>query len=332
MNLFDRRNFLRYASLGLFATLFTGKKVEAATFLMKRFLALPPKEIPFITPNEHFYIVNYGKQPQIHTDNWAIEITGKVERPLRLTYEEILARPAVEKVVTLECIDNEVAGELISNALWKGVALKSLIEEAKPLLGVQDVAMYGADAYSDGITLERAMHYDVFLAYQMNGVALPKEHGYPLRAVVPGLFGIKNVKWLTRIELLDEDYKGYWQQKGWTDEATIKVTSRIDAPGAYNTIKSGYTFRGIAFTGGYGIRAVELSFDGGKSWVTAAIEPPPSMYSWVFWKYEWKDPQPGTYQVFSKATDKLSRTQTAFVSRAFPDGTSGLHSVVTFVE
>ncbi|TAJ96837.1 MAG: oxidoreductase [Candidatus Manganitrophaceae bacterium] len=331
MNFFDRRNFLRYASLGIFATLFT-RKAEATTFLMKKFLALPPKEIPFITPNEHFYVVNFGKQPQIDTADWALEITGKVERPLRLTYPELLARPAVEKMVTLECIDNEVAGELISNAVWKGVSLKSLIEEAKPFPGVEDVAMWGADAYSDSISFDRAMNYDVFLAYQMNGATLPKEHGYPLRAVVPGLYGIKNVKWLTKIELLTEDYKGYWQQKGWTDVATIKVTSRIDAPGAYNTVKAGYTFRGIAFTGGYGIRAVELSFDGGTSWVPAALEPPPSMYSWVFWKYEWKDPKPGSYQVLSKATDKLGRTQTAFVARAFPDGTSGLHSVVTFVD
>jgi len=331
MDLFDRRNFLRYASLGIFATLFT-QKVEAATFLMKKFLALPPKEIPFITPNEQFYVVNYSKHPQIDTADWALEIAGRVERPLRLTYAEILARPAVEKVVTLECIDNEVAGDLISNALWKGIPLKRLIEEAKPLPGVEDVAMFGADAYSDSITLDRALHYDVFLAYQMNGATLPKEHGYPLRAVVPGLYGIKNVKWLTKIELMNEDYKGYWQQKGWTDEATIKVTSRIDAPGAYNTIKPGYTFRGIAFTGGYGIRMVELSFDGGKSWVPATIEPPPSTYSWVFWKYEWKDPAPGSYQVVSRATDRLGRVQTTFVARAFPDGTSGLHSVVTFVE
>lgn len=331
MNLFDRRNFLRYASLGIFATLFT-RKVEAATFLMKRFLALPPKEIPFITPNEHFYIVNFGKQPQIDAADWTLRITGRVQRPLELTYQEILARPAVEKMVTLECIDNEVAGELISNAVWKGVTLKSLIEEAKPLHGVEDVAMYGADAYSDGISLDRALNYDVFLAYQMNGVPLPKEHGYPLRAVVPGLYGIKNVKWLTKIDLVNEDFKGYWQQKGWTDTATIKVKSRIDAPGPYNTIKAGYIFRGIAFTGGYGIRSVELSLDGGQNWVPATIEPPPSPYSWVFWKYEWKDPKPGTYQVLSRATDKLSRTQTAFVSRAFPDGTSGLQSIVAFVD
>jgi DMSO/TMAO reductase YedYZ molybdopterin-dependent catalytic subunit len=161
---------------------------------------------------------------------------------------------------------------------------------------------------------------------------LPKEHGFPIRAVVPGLYGIKNVKWIVKIGLVSEDYKGYWQQKGWTDEATIKVTSRIDAPGSYNTIKAGYTFRGIAFSGGNGIGEALLSLDGGKSWTKAALEPPPSIHSWVFWKYEWKDPKPGSYQVLVKATDRIGRTQTAFVARAFPDGTSGLFSLVTFVE
>ncbi len=332
MNLFDRRNFLRYAGLGIFSTLFT-RKAEATTFLMKKFLALPAKETPFITPNEQFYVVNYAKPPQIDAVDWALEITGKVERPLRLTYEEILARPSVEKMVTLECIDNEVAGDLISNAVWKGIPLKELIDECRPKPGVIDVAMFGADAYSDGITLDRALNFDVFLAYQMNGETLPKEHGYPLRAVVPGLYGIKNVKWLRRIDLVDEDFKGYWQQKGWTDTATIKVTSRIEAPGPYNTVKTGYTFRGIAFGGGgYGVRSVELSFDGGKDWVAATLDPTPSRYAWVFWKYEWKDPTPGSYQVVCKATDKLGQSQTSFVARAFPDGTAGLHSIVTFVE
>ena len=331
MTPFHRRNFLRYAGLGVLGALFA-PKAEAATFLMKKFLALPAKERSFITPNDQFYVVNYSRPSQVDIADWSLQITGAVGKPLRLSYDDLLRRPAVEKTVTLECIDNEVGGDLISTALWKGVSLRSLIEEAQPRPTVEDVVMVGADQYSDSITLDRAMHYDVFLAYQMNGVPLAKEHGFPIRAVVPGLYGIKNVKWIVRIELVNEDYKGYWQQKGWTDEATIKVTSRIDAPGPYNTIKGGYTFRGLAFTGGNGIREVELSLDGGNSWTPAALEPPPSPYSWVFWKYEWKNPKPGTYQVLVKASDQIGRSQTAFVARAFPDGTSGLFSLVTFVE
>ncbi|MFQ5780842.1 MAG: molybdopterin-dependent oxidoreductase, partial [Nitrospiria bacterium] len=241
-------------------------------------------------------------------------------------------RPAMEKMVTLTCIDNEVAGDLISNAVWKGVSLRDLLEETMPDSSVVDVAMFGYDDYSDSITLDRAMGFDVFLAYEMNGKQLPKEHGFPLRAIVPGIYGIKNVKWLKKIELVDYDYKGYWQKKSWTDQGTIKVSSRINAPGAYNTVKGNYTFRGLAFSGYNGIGMVELSFDGAKTWVRAKKEPTPSPYSWVFWKYDLKNPKPGAYRVFVRATDKIGRVQTNFNARAFPDGTSGLQSVITFVE
>ncbi len=331
MTPFGRRKFLRYAAAGMAGALLS-KQAEAANFFMKRFLALPPKETPFITPTENFYIVQYSGPKKIDPADWSLQIAGKVQNPLRLTYDEILKRPSMEKMVTLQCIDNEVAGELISNAVWKGVSLKSLLEEARPLPSVEDVALHGADDYSDSITIDRALHYDVFLAYEMNGKPLTKEHGFPLRAVVPGLFGIKNVKWLTKINLVDENYIGYWQQKGWTDEGSIKVTSRIDAPGPYNTIKGSHTIRGLAFSGYNGIRQVELSFDGAKSWVPAVLEPTPSPYSWVFWKYDWKSPKPGSYQIYARAHDKLGRSQTDFAARAFPDGTSGLHSVIAFVE
>ncbi len=327
----NRRAFLQYTGVGLISSLFA-KQAEGANFMMKKFLALPPKTTPFITSNENFYIVNYSRPPHIDPNGWSLEISGRVERPLHLSYQEILKRPPIEKMVTLQCIDNEVAGELISNAVWKGVSLRSLIEEARPHRLVEDVAMYGADLYFDSITLDRAMNYDVFLAYEMNGRRLSKEHGFPLRAVVPGLYGIKNVKWLNKIELVDHDFKGYWQQKGWTDEGSIKVTSRIDTPGPYNTVTGDYTLSGIAFSGYNGIRDVELSFDGGKRWTPSVIEPSPSPYSWVAWKYRWKNPKPGAYQISVKATDRIGRNQTDFIARAFPDGTSGLHSVVIFVE
>ncbi|MFQ5597079.1 MAG: molybdopterin-dependent oxidoreductase [Nitrospiria bacterium] len=328
---FNRRKFLQYTGAGLTASLLP-KEAEAASFFLKRFLSLPPKKVPFITPTEDFYIVQYSGPQKVDVKTWSLKITGKVRKPLTLRYEDFLERPPVEKMVTLECIDNLVAGELISNAVWKGVSLKSLIEEAEPLSSVVDVAMFGADDYSDSIPLNRAMEYDVFLAYEMNGAPLNKDHGFPLRAVVPGIFGIKNVKWLTNIELVDYDYKGYWQKKSWTDTGTIKVTSRIDDPGAYNTLTNGYTIRGLAFSGYNGIGMVELSFDGTDTWHRAKLDPTPSPYSWVFWNYTLKNQQAGQYRIFVRATDKIGRTQTAFVARAFPDGTSGLHSVIAFVD
>lgn len=299
---------------------------------MKRFLALPAKKIPFVTPTEDFYIVQYSGPEEVDVKNWSLRITGKVRKPLVLRYEDILERASLKKMVTLQCIDNLVAGELISNANWKGVSLKTLLKEAEPFPSVVDVAMFGADDYSDSIPINRAMEYDVFLAYEMNGEPLNKDHGFPLRAVVPGIFGIKNVKWLTEIQLVNYDYKGYWQKKSWTDQGTIKVTSRIDDPGPYNSIVDGYTIRGLAFSGYNGIGMVELSFDGAETWTRAKLAPTPSLYTWVFWNYTLKNKTPGKVRIFVRATDRIGRTQTSFIARAFPDGTSGLHSIVAFVD
>ena len=322
---------MQIAGMGAFSIL-SSRNVDAANFISKKLLSLPPKKTPFITPNKDFYIIQCCGVPKIDMANWHLPITGMVEKPLRLTYPDILRMPSVEKMVTLQCIDNEVTGELISNAVWKGVSLADLLTKAKLSSLVTDVVFHGADDYSDGIPIDRAMFYDVFLAYQMNGVPLPKEHGFPLRAVVPGIYGIKNVKWLTKIELVGHDYKGYWQKKGWTDEGTMKVKSRIDAPGPYNTIKGDYMLRGLAFSGRGGIRGVEVTFDGGKKWSHAVLQPTPSPYSWVFWQYRWKNPRPGTYQIAVRGIDKLGNQQTDFIARPFPDGTSGLHSIVAFVE
>ena len=325
----NRRNFFRYSSAGVTASLLSGCDTS---FIMKRFLSRPPKDVSFITPTDEFYIVQYSGPEDVNVKTWSLEITGRLQKPLKLRYEDILGRPAVEKMVTLMCIDNEVAGEQIGNAVWKGISLKTLLEETSPDASVVDVAMFGADNYSDSITFDRAMNYDVFLAYEMNGKPLNKNHGFPLRAVVPGLYGIKNVKWLTKIELTNRDYKGYWQKKSWTDKGIIKVTSRIDDPGAYNTLSAGYVLRGLAFGGFSGIGMVEISSDGAKTWQRAQIESGASPYSWVFWRYVLKNPVPGEMRIFVRATTKVGQTQTDFMARAFPEGTSGLHSVIAFVD
>ena len=328
-----RRSFIKAGELGLSLALFS-RPAEGATFFLKHYLSRPPKETPFYTPNQDFYIVNYARPPELKAEGWSLRIAGNVKRPLELSYTDILARPPIERVVTLECIDNEVSGDLISNALWKGVSLRRLLEEAGPDPTAQDVVMYAADDYSESITLDRAMNYEAFLAYQMNGETLPKVHGFPLRAVAPGLYGIKNVKWLSRIELVDYDYKGYWQQRGWTDDGQIKVTSWIDAPGAYNTINTNtYTIRGMAFSGGTGIGEVSVSTDGGRSWEKAEIETVPSLSCWVPWRFEWRVPSLSqSVEIKARATDKIGRTQSPLLAGAFPDGTSGLHSVVAFTE
>jgi len=184
----------------------------------------------------------------------------------------------------------------------------------------------GIDGYDDSIPFTRAMSDDVMLAFLMNGEKLPREHGFPIRLIVPGLYGIKSVKWIAEIEVYPGDYQGYWQRKGWTDDGTIKIFSRIDSPSHYQTLRGvEQQFRGIAFGGPNSISKVELSFDAGRTWNECQIEPPMLAYSWVIWTYTWNLPQRGKFQTVVHATDTKGQLQIAEIVRPQPAGASGLH-------
>ena len=171
------------------------------------------------------------------------------------------------------------------------------------------------------------------LAFLMNGEKLPKEHGFPLRLLVPGLYGIKNVKWIVEIEAYAGDYRGYWQRKGWTDDATIKTFSRIDSPGHYQTLRGPeQRFRGIAFGGPNSISRVEISLDAARTWDSCEIETPMSPYSWVIWNYTWRPQKRGKYQVAVRAVDSKGQPQIAELIRPQPAGSSGLHTIIADVE
>jgi len=328
---FNRRLFLRSVGLGALATGWA-ETAGAGAFFWGRLFAVPPRDTVLITPNDKFYTVNYSGFPSIDLSQWSLYIGGRVKNPLRLTYADFYSRPAVEMAATLICIDTLPGGDTISNAIWKGIPLKSLLMEAAPEPAAIDVVFRAADGYSDSIPFPRALNGDVLLAYIMNGEALPPAHGYPIRAVVPGLYGIKNVKWITEIEVVDYDYKGYWQQRGWTDRGEIQITSRIDNPGHYQEIKGrSYTVRGLAFGGFNGIGRVELSTDGGKNWKSASLEPPLSPYTWVIWSYRWEIPSAGPYTLIVRAWDGRDRLQPAKLAPAYPSGAGGYHTVVALV-
>jgi hypothetical protein len=177
------------------------------------------------------------------------------------------------------------------------------------------------------------MQDDVMLAYLMNGEKLPKEHGFPLRLLVPGLYGIKNVKWITEIEVYNGNHLGYWQRQGWTDDGTIKIFSRIDSPGHYQALRGPeQVFRGIAFGGPNTIGKVEVSFDAAKTWHEAELETPQSPYSWVIWNYRWRPPKKGKFQVVVRAADVKGNVQIAELVRPQPAGASGLHTIIADVE
>lgn len=324
----DRRAFLRSAGLGALASAWPGS-ANAGTFFWKRLFSVPPRDTVLITPNDKFYIVNYAGFPNLDLAGWSLYVGGLVKKPMRLTYADFYSRRSVEMAATLICIDTLPGGDTISNAVWRGISLKSLLEEVVPDSAAFDVVFHAADGYSDSIPFERAMNGDVLLATLMNGETLPVAHGYPLRAVVPGLYGIKNVKWITEIEVLDYDYKGYWQQRGWTDQGEIRITSRIDTPGHYQEVRGHeHTVRGIAFGGYYGISRVELSLDSGRSWNAAVLEEPLSPYTWVLWQYRWKTSMPAAYTLMVRAWDKRGRLQEPKLERAYPQGASGYHTVI----
>lgn len=313
------------------------KPAEAGVFFWGRLFAVPPRETPFLTPNDQFYRVNYSDRSleigsSIRVMDWTLSLHGAVERPRMLRYADVLEQRLMEQMVTLQCIDNEPGGSLIGNALWAGFPLARLLEDVKPLDTALDVVFRGADGYHDSIPLERALHGDVLLAHSMNGVSLPRDHGYPLRAVVPGIFGIKNVKWLTDIEVVERDHKGYWQERGWTDEGLIPVTSRIDYPGHYQVLRGArQEVRGVAFGGLHGVRGVQVSADGGLTWRDAMVSPSPP-YAWVHWTYEWRPPSTGAHTLVVRAGGRDGTRQAETAARAYPQGTAGLHTIVALVK
>jgi DMSO/TMAO reductase YedYZ molybdopterin-dependent catalytic subunit len=279
-----------------------------------------------ITPTRDFYLVSKNAfDPEVDSRRWKLEVTGMVDSPLTLTYDEISALPSVEQYATLACISNEVGGDLIGTAMWKGVRLGDILRQAGLKTGVVDIVLRASDDYTDSIPLERAMADGTLLVYEMNGERLTPEHGFPLRLLVPGIYGMKNVKWITRIEAVDFDFKGYWQRRGWDDRAEYKTMSRIDAPA--RAVKAEATIAGIAFAGDRGITKVEVSTDGGRTWQPGDIKTALSPYTWVLWHRQWAPEQAGNHLLIVRATDGRGVVQTSQLAPPAPSGSSGHHAV-----
>lgn len=297
--------------------------------------AVPPRDTVYFTPNDKFYTVNfmdasYNFTRDLDVEQWQMVVKGAVTNPKVMKWRDVLNRDSFDQAVTLMCIDTLPGGTSLGTAMWRGISLKALLQEVGADEDTaRDVIFRAADGYHDSIPFSRAMQDDVMIAYLMNGEKIPKDHGYPVRLVVPGLYGIKNVKWITEIEVYNGDYQGYWQQKGWTDDGTIHIFSRIDSPGHYQTLPGGpQRLRGVAYGGPQTIAEVQLSFDQEKTWVPAEIEPPLSPYTWVIWNYDWIPPNKGKHMVFVRAIDVKGKVQTSEITRPQPAGATGLHSIV----
>lgn len=332
-----RRQFLSRAVILLVASASGGaaaqwlaasmrRAASAAESLFARITGLPPE----ITPNDQFYVVSKnppGFDPVVDVAKWSLQVGGLVTRPLRLTYDDITAMPAVQQVQTLECISNEVGGDLISTTRWKGVRLRDVLQRAGGTAATAvRVVFRCADGYSESIPIADAMNATTLLAYEMNGGPLPAKHGFPVRLLVPGLFGMKNPKWITRIEVVDYDFQGYWEASGWSDDAVVKTMSKFAAPG--RSVPAGDVgLGGVAYAGDRGIKAVEYSTDGGVTWRSAEVKPPLGPFTWVLWAALWTPAAPGEYTLKVRARDSAGVLQTARETATLPDGASGYHTI-----
>ncbi|MFN2452626.1 MAG: molybdopterin-dependent oxidoreductase [Pyrinomonadaceae bacterium] len=287
-------------------------------------------DLQFITPNDKFYVVTKNViDPRVERGNWQLEITGMVDRSRVYRFEDLTALPAVTQETTLMCISNEVDGGLMSNAAWKGVPLRSLIEAAGPHAGVKEVFLHGVDNYSDSFSIEKAMEPTTLVVYEMNGEPLPERHGYPVRVIVPGLYGEKNVKWVTRIELVDHDAKGFYERQGWGPNFVIATHSRIDAPDLSKPVSRGTVvpLKGVAFAGDRGVSRVEVSTDGGRSWQDAKITMPGTRLTWAFWIYDWQPGQAGEHKLMVRATDGKGELQPSQERGTVPQGATGYYKI-----
>jgi hypothetical protein len=256
-------------------------------------------------------------------------LVGLIANPKKYSLAEVKTLPKVQQYDTFICISNTINGGLISNAEWGGVRLSDLFADAG---GVSPratyVVFYSIDGYSVGIPLARALEPASMLAYEMNGIDLPQRHGYPLRAVIPGLYGMMSAKWVRQVELSDSVHVGFWQTRGWSNDAAVHTVAFIRVPQDGATVSISHyggvvLLGGTAFAGDRGISKVEVSVDGGSSWQAATLKPPASDLTWVLWAYEWRPQGPGSYVIYARATDGEGGLQTSVQADTFPSGATG---------
>jgi DMSO/TMAO reductase YedYZ molybdopterin-dependent catalytic subunit len=288
----------------------------------------------FITPNNDFYRVDTAiVLPEVDPSSWQLRIHGMVSREITLTFDDLLKRPLIEDYVTLCCVSNPVGGPYIGNALWLGASLASVLREAGIKAGADQLFCTSVDGFTCGTPVQTVMDgRDALLAVGMNGQALPVAHGFPVRMVVPGLYGyVSATKWVTDINVTTfAGNYAYWVPRGWSQQAPIKTESRIDVPNGTSQIRPGQTaVAGVAWAQHKGIEAVEVRVDQGP-WNQARLAAVPDLDTWRQWVWEW-DATSGNHVIEARATDKTGYTQTAVQAQPEPNGASGYPSVAVTV-
>jgi DMSO/TMAO reductase YedYZ molybdopterin-dependent catalytic subunit len=350
----DRRSFLRGAGVAIAGAAvagFIGRTLSAreSVRLARAEVTLPaagntasalpagaelglPGLSPYMTSNADFYRIDTALVvPQVDPSSWSLRIHGRVRNPITISFADLLSRPSVERYVTLACVSNEVGGDLIGNARWQGVLLKDLLEEAGPEAGADQVVSRSVDGFTAGTPTAALLDgRDAMLAYAMNGEPLPVEHGFPVRMVVPGLYGyVSATKWLAELELRSfGDFDAYWVDRGWAPQAPIKTESRIDTPRGRAALTAGQpvVVAGVAWAQHRGISTVEIRVDGGP-WQQATLAETASIDTWRQWSWRWEGGSVGRHQLQVRATDNTGAPQTEALADPFPDGATGYHTI-----
>lgn len=301
-----------------------GARLFAFSFPPARKAEFPaPGGLPEVTPDGSFYQMR--KFPTVvppAPPDFALVIDGLVDHPLKLTMADLFALPRHDAYITRQCVSNPVGGSLISAAWFSGVRLREVLTSAGLQPGAIQLRFYGRDGYEESVAVDYALENGL-IAYAMNGLALADAHGQPLKMEIPGLYGFKNMKWLTRIEAIPTAFKSVWAKEGWTETARYQTMSRVDAvtPTPGGTV----TICGVAFAGTRGISGVEVQVNG-RDWQAATLHTPPlSPQMWVQWRLD--VPDRGALTIRVRAVDGMGTPQIAAKRTQFPDGATGYHEV-----
>jgi DMSO/TMAO reductase YedYZ molybdopterin-dependent catalytic subunit len=290
-----------------------------------------------ITPNDRFYCVTKNVvDPRVDMGLWHLEVNGLVQNARAYRILDFKTMEQIDQETTLMCISNGLDAGLMSNAVWRGIRMADLLQASSPLAGAERVRLYGVDNYTDTVPFEKAMNPTTLVALMMNGVELPDRHGFPARAIVPGYFGEKHVKWLTRIEVTKANAKGFYETQGWGPNFTVPTRSRIDVPYNEMWIKvaeatKGVPVKGVAFGGDRGVSRVEFSSDDGENWDDAKIDYPGTKLSWALWSFDWKPDEVDDYTLVVRATDGDGKLQEYEEDRPFTSGITGFHKIIVRV-
>ncbi|GGM08850.1 molybdopterin-dependent oxidoreductase [Nakamurella endophytica] len=347
----DRRHFFRVAGVGVVAAAAAGALARwvpssaAVADSRARFRVPAPADAqtvpagtslgvegqqPWITPTTDFYRVDTAfAVPSLTTDAWRLQVHGMVERPLELSFDDLLAREQIQRTITLTCVSNEVGGDLVGNATWVGARIDDLLAEVRPAAGADCVLCTSVDGFTLTAPLSALTDgRDALLAVGMNGEPLPVEHGFPVRMVVPGLYGyVSACKWVVDMKVSTFAAEtAYWTARGWAPQGPIRLSSRIDVPRGFAQYRAGeqIVLAGVAWAQQHGIRAVQLQVDDGP-WRDAELGAVPSEDTWVQWRWAWTA-TPGLHTVRVRAVDRDGTVQDEAVRPPFPSGSTGYDS------